>query len=203
MGEQQSGTRGKVVLLRRTRARARPRVAVCLAHLKTGPVERKVIHDDLDHPRTRLDRARERRVELRARCGDDVGGVGCDALDNARRHPRHRHGRRGYATRALRQRPLSQAIRPLGGAQSSLVTARDTNDVPRGAVVALGACRADVRKAAERLPHLAIPTGLADLVLQDEGGVAQDVEVLRRLGGSTRRRRQVRSGRGAVQESSL
>ena len=62
------------------------------------------------------------------------------------------------------------------------MTARIDDDVAVGALVALHADRADVGQHAEGLPQLAVQPGLADLVLEDVVGVAQEVEaLLRRL----------------------
>ena len=60
------------------------------------------------------------------------------------------------------------------------MTARITITFAVRALVALHADRADVGQHAERLPQLAVQAGLADLLLEDRVGLAQDLQPLAR-----------------------
>ena len=85
-----------------------------------------------------------------------------------------------HARRDLLEQVVGQA-RPVGGHGVVAGDRADDDDVAVGALVALHADRADVGQHAEGLPQLAVQAGVADLVLQDVVGVAQEVEAL--LGG--------------------
>ena len=66
--------------------------------------------------------------------------------------------------------------RPVGRHRVVARDRADHDDVAVRALVALHADRADVRQHAEGLPQLAVEAGVADLVLEDVVGVAQEVE---------------------------
>ena len=82
------------------------------------------------------------------------------------------HARRDLLEQVVRQAGPVGGHRVVGGHRA------DDDDRAVGALVALHADRADVGQDAERLPQLAVQAGLADLVLQDVVGVAQEVQAL-------------------------
>src|SRR5688572_3779318 len=106
-------------------------------------------------------------------------------LDGARRfrrdvehHPVHLPDLVDHARGDLLDQVVRQP-RPVGGHRVVRGDRADHDDVAVGPLVPLHANRAEVAgQDAERLPQLAVQAGRADLVLQDEVGVAQDLEPL-------------------------
>src|SRR3954471_13384408 len=84
------------------------------------------------------------------------------------------HARRDLLEQVVRQAGPVGGHRVVGGHRA------DDDDRAVGALVALDADRADVGQDAERLPELAVQAGLADLVLEHEVRVTQQVEALLR-----------------------